>query len=209
VVSDVSMRTHTALLLAACTAACAAVEPETRTPAAEARAPAGFTAPTGTVHDFDYFAGAWTTRQRRLKQRGVGSSDWDEFPGTLCMNPHLGGLATVDELYFPTKGWSGLTVRAFDLEKRQWSIFWISGKNGTVGTPVVGGFQGNRGEFYGPDKDDGRPVTVRYRWTKVDQDHARWEQAFSYDGHAWEINWTADFTRADRATMCEAGRPKR
>ena len=31
-------------------------------------------------------------------------------------------------------------------------------------------------------KTRGRPVTVRYAWTKIDQDHARWEQAFSYDG---------------------------
>jgi hypothetical protein len=62
---------------------------------------------TGEVHDFDYFAGAWTTHQRRLKERGVGSKDWEEFPATLCMALYLGGMATVDELYFPTKGWSG------------------------------------------------------------------------------------------------------
>ncbi|MCY1008343.1 hypothetical protein OV079_22850 [Nannocystis pusilla] len=68
---------------------------------------------------------------------------------------------------------------------------------------------GGGAEFYGPDEDAGRPVAVRYRWTKIDADHARWEQAFSYDGGAWETNWTADFTRADPASVCEAGRPKR
>ena len=30
-----------------------------------------------------------------------------------------------------------------------------------------------------------------------------------YDDKAWETNWTADFTRADAATTCESGRPKR
>jgi hypothetical protein len=164
---------------------------------------------TGDVHDFDYFAGAWTTRQRRLKVRGAGSDEWEEFPATLCMNPYLGGLATVDELYFPTKGWAGLTLRTFDVAKRQWSIYWVSSKTGKLGTPVVGGFRGDRGEFYGTDEDDGRAVTVRYSWTKLDRDHARWEQAFSYDGRAWETNWTADFVRADPAATCDRGRPRR
>lgn len=166
------------------------------------------TLPTGGVHDFDYFEGGWTTAQRRLKVRGVGSTDWDEFPGTLCMRPYLGGMVTVDELAFPTKGWSGLTVRAFDHAQQRWAVYWINSKTGTVGTPVRGGFSGERGEFYGEDEDGGHPVRVRYRWHKVDRDHARWEQAFSRDGATWETNWTADFTRTDAATACSAGRPR-
>jgi len=201
---------RTPLLVIACAAACAhAGSSATRSPA-DTPAPADYTTKrTGDVHDFDYFAGGWTTHQRRLKARGVGSDEWDEFPATLCMTPYLGGMATVDELWFPTKGWAGLTLRTFDLAQRQWSIYWVSSETGTIGTPVVGGFTGDRGEFYGPDEDAGHPVKVRYTWTKIDADHARWEQAFSYDGRAWETNWTADFTRADPSTTCEAGRPKR
>jgi hypothetical protein len=167
------------------------------------------TARTGDMHDFDYFEGAWTTKQRRLKARGVGSTEWEEFPATLCMSLHLDGMATVDEILFPTKGWSGLTLRTFDVEKRQWSIYWISSASGRLETPVVGGFKGNRGEFYGEDQDAGRSVKVRYTWNKLDANHARWEQAFSYDDRTWETNWTADFVRADPAKMCKAGRPKR
>jgi hypothetical protein len=175
-----------------------------RSPAADAGAP------TGSVHDFAYFAGGWTTRQRRLVARGVGSTEWDEFPATLCMRPYLEGVVTVDEMHLPTKGWAGVTVRAFDLEKGQWSIYWINSQNGRVDPPVVGGFDGDRGEFFGDDVDGGRPVKVRYLWTKIDRDHARWEQAFSYDGaRTWETNWTADFQRADAAQVCEAGRPRR
>ncbi|MEJ7601196.1 MAG: hypothetical protein WKG01_25050 [Kofleriaceae bacterium] len=163
--------------------------------------------PTGGVHDFDYFEGGWTTLQRRLETRGVGSTAWDEFPGTLCMKPYLGGMVTVDELAFPTKGWSGLTVRAFDVGLRRWSVYWINSKTGKLGTPVQGGFTADRGTFYGDDEDGGQPVKVRYHWNKVDRDHALWEQAFSRDGKTWETNWTADFTRADPATVCSAGRP--
>jgi len=176
----------------------------------EAAFPPGYsTTRTGDVHDFDYFAGGWTTHQRRLRTRGIGSTEWEEFPATLCMSLYLGGMATVDELYFPTKGWAGLTLRTFDLEKRQWSIYWVSSASGKMDVPVVGGFDGNHGEFYGEDRDNGRPVKVRYTWNKVDRSHARWEQAFSYDNRTWETNWTADFVRADPATTCEAGRPKR
>ena len=79
---------------------------------------------------------------------------------------------------------------------------------GRLEPPVVGGFAGNHGEFYSTDQDDGRPVKVRYTWDKLDSDHARWEQAFSYDHRTWETNWTADFVRADPAAVCEGHRPK-
>jgi hypothetical protein len=176
----------------------------------EGASPPGYTLTgTGDVHDFDYFAGAWTTHQRRLKERGVGSKDWEEFPATLCMALYLGGMATVDELYFPTKGWSGLTLRTFDLAKHQWSIYWVSSASGKLEPPVVGGFEGKHGAFYGEDQDNGRPVKTRYTWDLRDHDHARWEQAFSYDNKSWETNWTADFVRADPATTCQGGRPRR
>lgn len=198
---------RTCLALSVLLPAVAGAAPAQTTALAE---PPGYSlARTGNVGDFDYFAGGWTTHQRRLKARGVGSDDWDEFPATLCMRPHLDGVATVDELHFPTKGWAGLTVRTFDRAKRQWSIYWVSSERGVLEPPVVGGFDGNVGEFYGEDRDGDRPVKVRYRWDKRDADHARWEQAFSYDGATWETNWTADFTRGDAATLCRDGRPVR
>jgi hypothetical protein len=74
---------------------------------------------------------------------------------------------------------------------------------------VVGGFDGNRGEFYAQDEIEGRPIKVRYIWTKVDHDHARWEQAFSYDDRTWETNWIGELERADAAKVCEGSRAKR
>ena len=179
--------------------------------AGSAAFPPGYsTARTGSVHDFDYFAGAWTTRQRRLRARGVDSRDWEDFPGTLCMRLYLDGLATVDELYMPTRKAAGLTLRTFDPAKRQWSIYWVSSTTGRLDpVPVVGGFDGQRGEFYGTDRDNDRPVKVRFLWEIRDHDHARWEQAFSYDDRSWETNWTADFERADEVKTCAEGRPRR
>ena len=202
------------LVLAALVAAPAARADPIASPAEQksaAAVPPGYSmARHGDVHDFDYFAGAWRTRQHRLKARGVGSTAWEDFPATLCMTPYLGGLATVDELYMPTKGWAGLTLRTFDRQQRQWSIYWVSSATGRLELPPVrGGFEGDHGEFYGEDEDDHRPVKVRFLWNKIDHDHARWEQAFSYDNRSWETNWIADFERADAAAVCENGRPRR
>ncbi len=173
--------------------------------------PPGYTlARQGDSHDFDFLGGAWTTVQRRLKARNVGSQEWTAFPANLCLTHYLDGIANVDELHMPTMGRRGLTLRTFDTEKRQWSIYWVATPLGRLDPiPVVGGFQGGHGEFYGEDKDGDTPVKVRFIWENLDANHARWAQAFSYDDKTWETNWTAEFTRSDPARLCDQGRPRR
>ncbi len=154
------------------------------------------TIPTGDPHDFDFLFGTWNVANRRLKERGVGSDEWEEFPATERCEPHMGGLVNVEEMVFPTLGRSGMAIRAFDLANRRWSIHWIDSRGATLCPPVHGGFDGDRGTFYGEDLDDGRPVEVQFRWTRLGPDTARWEQAFSFDGGEWEWNWVMEFTRA-------------
>jgi hypothetical protein len=126
--------------------------------------------------DFDFLVGEWEVANRRLKQRHVGSTDWDEFPGRSSMRPILGGLGNVDEINFPTKGWSGATFRFFNPEKRLWSIYWVNSRDGLMQAPVHGAFRNGVGEFYGEDLDEGRPVRVRYLWSMVTQTTARWSR---------------------------------
>lgn len=164
---------------------------------------------TGGAHDFDDFAGAWTFVNRRLAVRGQHSTQFETFPAVSCTTAYLDGVANVDEIYFPTKGWRGLTVRTFDQDAKQWSIYWVNMRDGKVTPPVLGGFTGREGNFYGPDTDGGRPVISRFHWIEHDRDHLTWEQWFSYDrGKTWEMNWTNDLTRADWDATCERGRPK-
>lgn len=160
--------------------------------------------PTGDLHDFDFFVGDWTGANRRLKKRWVGSDDWDEFPNTLTCGSQLSGVVNLDYyVHFPTKGWSGMTLRTFDVEDKRWSLYWINSRNGKLFPPVVGGFSGDRGEFFGDDVDEGRPVKVRFRWTRHRPGAARWEQAFSLDGRDWETNWICEHTRvSDRPSVC-------
>ncbi|WP_394835789.1 hypothetical protein LVJ94_02525 [Pendulispora rubella] len=151
----------------------------------------------GNMHDFDFLDGNWTVTRRRLKVRGVGSRDWEEYVGTTKTTQYLGGMVSVEESVSPSKGSAGVTLNVFNPEKRQWSIYEINGKAGKLEPPNVGGFTGTRGEFYGDDEDNGRPIKVRYIWLKLSPDSARWEQSFSYDnGHTWETNRTSAFTRA-------------
>jgi hypothetical protein len=169
--------------------------------AADAATPPGFSLTrTGSVHDFDFAAGAWTSRQQRLKARNVGSTAWEESPGNIhCASNFMDGVTTVDAAYSPAKRPAGLWLHIFDVAKRQWSVYWINPKTGRMDSGVVGGFDGVRGEFFGADEDNGKPVRVRYTWEAADHDHYTWTQAFSFDNRTWETNWKSDFTRADPA----------
>ena len=149
----------------------------------------------GDVHDFDFLDGRWNVHNRFLRSRLSGDHVWEEFPGTSWVERRLGGLVNVDEIDFPTRGFTGMTVRLFDVRERRWSIHWTDTRRAILYPPVLGGFSGNRGLFFGEDVDGGRTVRVRFIWERRSGDRAHWEQAFSLDGHSWETNWVMDFSR--------------
>lgn len=193
--------------LALSAALASAVVPSGGSADSQAESPPGFTtARTGDPHDFEYLIGAWATQQRRLKARDIGSSEWVDAPANRhCAVSYLDGKAVVEESRLPGNAAAGLFVYAFNSQKRQWSIYWVSGKTGQMDPPLAGGFVGTRGEFYGEDEDNGRPIKVRVIWTVTDRDHARWEQSFSYDNRTWETNWISDYTRRDPGRICAGG----
>lgn len=133
---------------------------------AEAAGPPGFSLTrTGSTHDFDFAAGAWTSHQQHLKARNAGSNVWEEFPANIhCATTFMDGVVTVDVAYSPAKRPAGLWLHMFDLAKHQWSVYWINPKTGRLDSGVVGGFDGARGEFFGLDEDNGQRVKVRYTW---------------------------------------------
>ncbi|MFI7411901.1 hypothetical protein ACIBU0_24860 [Streptomyces sp. NPDC049627] len=148
-------------------------------------------------HDFDFFHGDWEVLHRRRTDFLDPDSDWEEFPATNRCWPLFDGAANIDEIDIPRLSAKGATLRLFDRETEQWSLNWASSISGTLFPPVVGRFEGGRGEFYGDDTHDGKDVRVRFVWSGVSATSARWEQAFSVDeGQTWLTNWTMDFTRA-------------
>jgi hypothetical protein len=150
------------------------------------------------MNDFDFFSGTWNVLNRRLVKPLAGSDEWEEFPGLSQASRHFDGGANFDEIVFPTKGFSGLTVRLFDPVAEVWSIYWASSSRGVLDLPpMVGAFDGDRGEFFGEDRHEDGMVRCRFTWIVLGADSCRWEQAYSADdGRTWETNWTMDFTRA-------------
>jgi hypothetical protein len=66
--------------------------------------------------------------------------------------------------------------------------------------PVFGSFENGLGIFEGEDTFEGRPIRVRFTWSRVATPAPRWEQSFSADGgESWELNWVMDFMRAEGA----------
>jgi hypothetical protein len=152
----------------------------------------------GRRGDFDFLLGHWQVHNRRLRQRHAACTEWDEFPATMRAWVMFDGAVSVDEIVFPTRGFSGMTLRTLDHDTQRWSIYWINSASGRLERPVHGGFDGERGEFYGVDSDAGRPVRVRFVWTRLGPDAARWEQAFALEGGAWEENWVMEMQRAQQ-----------
>ena len=149
-----------------------------------------------TAHDFDFFHGDWVVRHRRRTDFLDPDSDWEEFAGFSRCWSLFDGAANVDEIDMPHLGSKGLTLRLFDRETRQWSLNWSSSRSGRLFPPVVGHFDGDRGEFHGDDTYDGKGVRARFVWSGVSPAAARWEQAFSLDGgETWLTNWVMEFTR--------------
>ncbi len=149
--------------------------------------------------DFDFWMGYWKVHNRRLQERLKESTTWDEFEATVVARPLLGGVGNEDVYRTDfAGGFTGMSFRYFDRATRKWSIYWADSRRGTLEPPVVGSFSGDGGVFEGADFFEGRPIRVRFTWSRVTTPSPHWEQAFSEDGgKTWETNWVMDMTRDD------------
>jgi hypothetical protein len=55
---------------------------------------------------------------------------------------HHGERIPFDEGVFPTKGWSGMTLRVSNQKTHQWALYCINSSTGELFPPVIGGFNG-------------------------------------------------------------------
>ena len=163
----------------------------------------GSTALPPGANDFDFLHGSWRVAHQRLAVRLKNSTDWVRFGGTVRAKPILGGLGNFDEniIELPQGPYHACTVRLFDAQRAEWSIHWIDGRDPKLDPPVRGGFERGEGVFYGDDVFEGRPIRVRFIWSKITPRGARWEQAFAVAAGPssqpeWETNWIMDFERA-------------
>jgi hypothetical protein len=154
------------------------------------------------LHDFDLRVGRWKVHNHVLKERLAGSRDWEDSDGVQTFQQLLGGAVNVDENIFhmPRGDYPGVTLRAYNPATGEWAIWWLDGRNphGSLDPPMKGRFRNGVGTFYADDTLRGRPIKVRFLWTKFTRNSAHWEQAYSGDGgKTWETNWVTDFERIE------------
>lgn len=152
------------------------------------------------THDFDFLHGKWNNHNRLLTSRLKDSTTWQDFEATGECHPLQGGLGNMD--YFRTEhfgGITGMSMRFYNPNTRQWSIYWQDSRHkGALLPPMLGCFKDGIGIFEGPEYVDGKEVRARFIWSGISATTARWEQAFSTDdGQTWETNWIMSFTRAE------------
>ena len=158
-------------------------------PTARSRLPA---APRDGQHDFDFMIGTWDAELKRLDRPLTGSTRWIEFKGVQITRNVWDGRANLDEFYVDSTDLEieGLTLRLYNPKTHEWNLYWANARRGLVDPPVVGRWRDGRGEFYGNDTHEGKPILVRYVWSDITADSARFEQSFSIDGGGtWEPNW--------------------
>lgn len=148
-------------------------------------------------NNFDFFVGTWDSTQRRLREPLTGSDDWYEFAGQTKSWSVFDGAGNIDEVWFPSLSFGGVTLRLYDAERDEWSLYWANSTTGLAMPPNVGRFDDTGvGTFLCDEVYKGTPIICRYRWFEITDTSARWDQAFSTDGGStWETNWVADFRR--------------
>ncbi len=152
-------------------------------------------------HDFDFLIGDWKAHVRRLPDRLVGSNVWVDYDGISNHKKLLDSNANFEEFDVSTPDKKlrikAQTLRLYNPESHQWSIYLVDLDKGTLDLPpVVGQFYGNRGEFYNQQNWKGRAVLVRYVWLNISPKSSRMEQSFSADGgKTREVNWICELSR--------------
>jgi len=152
-------------------------------------------------HDFDFEMGSWKIHLKRLLHPLTGSTAWVEFEGTSVTRKVWDGRADLEEFETdsPAGGHiEGLTLRLYNPQSHQWSLYWANSKDGVIVPPQIGQFKNGRGEFFGQDTLNGKAIFVRFVWSNTTTDSPHFEQSFSEDGgKTWEVNWITDQVRVN------------
>ena len=56
--------------------------------------------------DFDFLIGEWTITNEFLKERLVGSTEWETFAATSRVEKIMDGCGNLDQMFVPPRGFS-------------------------------------------------------------------------------------------------------
>jgi hypothetical protein len=156
----------------------------------------------GGASDFDFIIGDWDVCLKKLVSPLTGSTTWIEYEGTSKIRKMWGTSANSEEFDVHNAAHDlrikGQTLRLYNPDTHQWSIYLVNADKGVLSLPpVVGKFADGVGEFYDQEDFKGKAIFVRFVWRAPSPDAARMEQSFSEDGgKTWEVNWICDLTRS-------------
>ena len=109
----------------------------------------------------------------------------------------LGGGGNLD--HFLTEDYEGFSLRLYDPGRDVWRIWWSSTARpgGWTRRSRGGSRRTARAGSSTSDVLEGVPIRMRFIWSEITGDSARWDQSFSFDdGATWVPNWTMLLTRA-------------
>jgi len=151
--------------------------------------------------DFDFIIGDWDVHLKKLIGPLTGSTVWVECEGTSKIRKMWGTSANSEEFEVHNAAQDlhikGQTLRLYNPDTHQWSIYLVNADKGVLSLPpVVGKFTNGVGEFYDQEDFKGKAIFVRYVWRALSPNATRMEQSFSEDGgKTWEVNWICSMAR--------------
>ncbi len=143
------------------------------------------------AHDFDWDYGTWKTHQRRLLHPLTGSTTWVQYSGTDVVSKIWDGANSAKiEADGPAGHLEIYSIRMYNPDAHQWSVYFSNPSGGTLSSPVVGEFTGNGAQFYDQEPYRGRMIMVRFQISEVTKTSCHFDQSFSADGgKTWETNF--------------------
>lgn len=144
---------------------------------------------------FDFLLGTWTTQISYLDTPAGSKPTWIHVAGTVTNRVLWDGSGDIEEIDAGSSV-QGTTVRLYNAQSGQWSLYWANRADGMLEQPMVGAVSNGVGDFYDRDTIDGRSVLVHQRYLSTARDSYQFEQSVSRDGgRTWNDNFLAKLTR--------------
>ena len=150
------------------------------------------------MENFNFLEGKWVVYSRSLLERMSTETVWLENTMETEYTILLGGLIALNNTYgtFNNNPMDAVMYRAYDPDKDEWVMHWMSRAYPHLTEQVRGNFKDGVGIFYGTEVNRGRTFKMRFRWVRLAEDHALWDQAYQNpETGEWQTNWVLELTR--------------
>ena len=157
--------------------------------------------PNSKAQQFNFFIGEWDIQQKILQRDG----NWLELPAHTSVAPTLDGCALIEHWEGKTllfwegmeqvESRKGLSIRAYNPDAAQWSIYWMDTQNPFFRPTASGNFINGRGEFLSEEQTSGGKFTGRITFSDITPDSIHWDFALSDAEGGWQTLWIMELQR--------------